>query len=240
MNSLTTTNDHTLASNGSYRKNLRLGLPACRHRMRTSDTLYAIALFLGVFAFLCLAATGQNPDKAVERKPNDSEAKAAAAEWLEGLGKKGLVLNEKVEKRGFVVTHGQGALGRVTKFSLQEPGFRVTLAFHGELSSDTTLKTLEEKFWYATLDRLPTPGLDLPGWEVRPQTATSSIKEGVEILAYGKGKIKLRVRTNFFALYGRDPSIVVPADAGAPGGSHFQIRKQFSLNLTIEGPIAPQ
>jgi len=173
----------------------------------------------------------------VDKKPTGSEAEAAAAKWLDGLGKKGLVLNETVDEGGFTVTHANSALGRVTKFNFQQPGWWVSLAFHGELSAKTPLETLRKRFWYIALDRLPTLGLDLPGWEVRPQTPTSSVKQGVEILAYGDGKIKLRVRTKFFALYGRDPSVLVPADAPAPPGSYFQIRKEFPLDLTLEAPF---
>lgn len=208
--------------------------------MNIKVTLRTIALFLGAFVVLCPAAPDQNQDKAAERKPNGAEAEIAAAKWIEGLDKKGLVLNESMTGRGFVVTQGQGALGRVTKFTLQEHGFRISLAFHGELSAKAPLETLKEKFWYVTLDELPTPGLNLPGWEVRPQTPTSSIKEGVELHAFQDGKIKLRVRTQFFALYGRDPSIAVPADAKAPDSSYFQIREEFPLDLTIEAPVAFQ
>lgn len=211
---------------------------ACLPVMKTKVTLHAIALLLSALTILCPATPDQNQAAAAENKPNGTEAKDAAAEWLEALDKKGLVLNERVNQRGFVVTHGPSALGRVTKFSLEESGWWVSLAFHGELSPETPLETLKKEFWYVTLDRLPTPGLDLPGWEVRPQTPSSSIKEGVEILAYRDGKIKLRVRTKFFALYGRDLSIVVPADAPVPNGSYFQIRKEFPLDLTIEAPFA--
>lgn len=172
-----------------------------------------------------------------DKKPTGSEAQVAAAEWLDGLGVKGLVLNQAVTERGFVVTHGDSAVGRVTKFDFQQSGWWVSLAFRGELSADTPLKTLNEKFWYVTLDRIPTPGLALPGWEVRPQTPTSSVEKGVEVLQYGDGKIKLQVRTKFFALYGRDPSILVPADAPAPPSSYFQIRKEFPLDLTLEAPV---
>ena len=182
----------------------------------------------------CLTSLAVGADE----KPTGDEAKATAAKWLNGLAKKGLVLKETVKEGGFVVTHAPSALGRVTKFSFQQPGWWVSLAFHGELSAKTPLKTLKEKFWYVALDRLPTPGLDLPGWEVRPQTPTSSIKKGVEVLAYGDGKIKVRVRTKCFALYGRDPSVVVPADASAPPSSYFQIRKEFPLDLTLEAPFA--
>ena len=186
------------------------------------------------FLATCLTTLAARADK----KPNGNEAKAAAAKWLDSLDKKGLVLNETVKERGFVVTHAPSALGRVTKFSFQQSGWRVSFAFHGELSAKTPLKTLEKKFWYVALDRLPTPGLDLPGWEVRPQTPTSSLEKGVQILAYRDGKIKLLVRTKFFALYGRDPAVVVPADAPAPPGSYFQIRREFPLDLTLEAPFA--
>lgn len=197
-------------------------------------------LAIGSFFFLvtCLTAVSVG----VDEKPTGDEAKAAAAKWLDGLGKKGLVLNETVKQGGFVVTHAPSVLGRVTKFSFQQPGWWVSFAFHGELSADTPLKTVKKKFWYVALDRLPTPGLDLPGWEVRPQTPASSVTKGVEILAYHDGKIRLRVRTKFFALYGRDPSVLVPADAPAPApapaGSYFQIRKEFPLDLTLEAPFA--
>ena len=193
---------------------------------------------LAVGSFLLL--TTYLPTLAAEddEKPTGAEAKAAAVKWLDGLDTEGLVLKETVKEDGFVVTHAPSALGRVTKFSFQQSGWWVSFAFHGELSAKTPLKTLNEKFWYVALDRLPTPGLALPGWEVRPRTPTSSIKKGVEVLAYEDGKIKLRVRTKFFALYGRDPSVIVPADAPAPPSSYFQIRREFPLDLTLEAPFA--
>jgi len=172
------------------------------------------------------------------KKPTGAQAEAAAAKWLDGLGEKGLVLNETVEEGGgFAVAHAPSALGRITKFSFQQDGWWLSLAFKGELSADTPKKTLQGRFWYVALDRLPTPGLDLPGWDVRPRTPTSSIREGVQVLAYGDGKIKIRVQTGFFALYGRDPSVLVPADAPSPPGSYFQIRKKFPLDLTLEAPF---
>lgn len=175
---------------------------------------------------------------AADKKPAGDEARAAAAKWLDGLDQQGLVLSEKVTEGGFAVTHGPSAVGRVTKFTYQKSGWQVSFAFRGELNAATPLETLNKEFWYVALDRLPTPGLDLPGWDVWPQTPTSTLRQGVEVLAYGDGKIKLRVRAKFFALYGRDPSVVVPADAAAPAGSYFQIRKAFPLDLTLEAPFA--
>jgi hypothetical protein len=198
--------------------------------MRLSVFTVTGCFLLTIYLFTSAAETAE--------KPTGAQAKAAAAKWLDGLGEKGLVLEETVkEGDGFVIAHAPSALGRITKFSFQQDGWWLSLAFKGELSADTPKKTLQARFWYVALDRLPTPGLDLPGWEVRPRTPTSSIRKGVQILAYGDGKIKIRVRTGFFALYGRDPSVLVPADASSPPGSYFQIRKQFPLDLTLEAPF---
>lgn len=164
------------------------------------------------------------------------DPKTVAAAWLDGLGDKGLVIVEKAAAPGFV---GQKIIGRKsTMFVLSKPGWRVSLGFSGEITPDTPLETVRQRFKYIALNQLPTPGLDVKGWKIRPQTPRSSFRDGVEILACGGGKIKLRVKTKFFALYGRDPSVMVPADAPSPKGSYFQIRKQFPLDLTIEAPMA--
>ncbi|MEB3321240.1 MAG: hypothetical protein VKI81_00260 [Synechococcaceae cyanobacterium] len=171
-------------------------------------------------------------------RPEAAEARAAAEHWLEGLGPRGLVLRETMSEGGFEATHAPSPVGPITRFRLTQPGWSLSLAFRGEQSPATPLRTLRSSFWYAALDRLPTPGLELPGWEVRPLTPTSTIRRGVEILSYGNGRIRLRVRTEFFALTGRDPSVRIPADAPAPAGSYFQIRRPFPLDLTLEAPVA--
>jgi hypothetical protein len=171
------------------------------------------------------------------KKPSRAEAEAGAAKWLDSLDKEGLVLNEQVKKDGFVVTHAHGASGPVTHLNYQKPGWSVSFAIHGTVSADTPLKTLQDQLWFVTLDRVPTPDLDLPGWEVRPLTPTSSVEKGCEVLEYRDGKIKVRVRTRFFALNGRDSAVLVPADAPAPHDSYFKIRKGFPLDLVIEAPV---
>ncbi len=50
---------------------------------------------------------------AADKKPTGAEAETAATRWLDKLGTTGLVLNEIVAEGGFVVTHANGALGRV-------------------------------------------------------------------------------------------------------------------------------
>ncbi len=109
----------------------------------------------------CLTAPAAEADK----KSTSQAAKAASAKWLDELGEKGLVLDKVIDKGGFAVTHADSALGRVTVFTFQQPGWWVTFSFHGELTAKTPVKTLKAQFWHVCLNRLPTPGLKLPGWE---------------------------------------------------------------------------
>ena len=171
------------------------------------------------------------------KKPTWVEAENAAAKWVENLGDEGLVLTKEVGEGELKAGYAPSGIGRITKFGFQQDGWWISIAFRGELKEDTPLATVQKQLWHVVLDRVPTPGLELPGWDVRPRTPRSSFSDGVEILAYGDGKIKFRVKTSFFALYGRDPSVLVPADAGAPPTSYFMIRKSFPLDLTFEGPF---
>lgn len=170
-------------------------------------------------------------------KPTGVEAEAKAAKWYKGLDEKGVVIDKTFKEGGFAVTHAPSALGRITKFELSQDGWWISFAFKGEHTGDTPVKTLQDSFWFVALNRLPTPGLDLPGWDVRLQTPTSSIRDGVDVVSYANGNIKLQVKTKFFAIYGRDPSVLVPADAPSPPGSYFQIRKNVPLDLTVEAPF---
>jgi len=181
-------------------------------------------------------ATG-DVKKPTAPKPASGDPKTVAARWLDGLGDKGLVIIEKAAAPGFV---GRKITGRKsTMFIMHKPGWYMSLGFDGPIGPDTPLATLKNSFKYIALNQLPTPGLDVKGWKIRPQTPRSSFSEGVEFLSYSKGKIKFRVKTSFFALYGRKetrgPMI---ADAPSPKGTYFQIRKPFALDMTIEAPMA--
>lgn len=194
-------------------------------------------LILLATAIACLAA---DPVVAPETiTATQAEAKAAA--WINGLGEKGLVLRE-IRKPG----EGAGFVGREivgsenTMFVLSDDLWSITLGFEGAVNGKTPLETLRQKFSYIALDKVPTPGLAIPGWDIKPVTPISSLRKAegaVEILAAGDGKIALRVKTHFFALSGRNPRVLVPADAASPPGSYFQIRQRFELNLTLEVPF---
>jgi hypothetical protein len=168
-------------------------------------------------------------------KATGEEAEKAAAAWLEGLGESGLVITETDKANGFKGRMVSGTGSSMNVF--QKPGWYINLGFKGKITRDMDLAAVKKKFKYVALDRLPTPGLDISGWEIRPRTPVSSFNKGVQFLSYKDGIVKLRIKTNFFALYGRDPSVLVPADSGSPAGSYFQIRKSFPLDLTLEVPL---
>ena len=180
-------------------------------------------------------------------RPSAQEARQAAERWLERLGRRGLVLSHTISaatgnrQEGFQVRwitspHWQGSR---TSLVLQQSDWWIQLGFGGALSPQSDRTDARRLFDFLTLDRLPTPGLSLPGWEVRPLTPSSQVEQGVEILSLEKGRIRLRVRTRFFALQGQDPEAIrrLPADSPAPAGSSFQIRRSFPHDLILEAPL---
>ncbi len=173
-------------------------------------------------------------------KATAEEAEQAATEWLDGLGNMGLTLDEQITEGSFVAQSISGSGNSMA--ILSHGGWYITLGFSGPITADTSLETVQERLLYVAMDRLPTPGLEVEGWDIKPRTPTSSIrdKEAISITAFEDGKITLHVETEFFALYGRDPSVRVPADAASPPGSYFQIRRAFPLQLTVEAPFIPQ
>ncbi len=177
-----------------------------------------------------------NPCLAADPVPASAEkAELATNKWLDGLGMKGLVIEQTVEGNGFV---GQKIVGRESyMYVLSQEGWYVNLGFAGKVEKTTPLETLKAKFKYVALNRVPTPGLAVPGWDIRPRTPVSSFKDGVEFVSYKDGLLTVKVNTKFFALYGRDPKVLFPQDRAAPKGSYFQIRKNFPLDLTLTAPV---
>jgi len=195
---------------------------------------WSIGVFgLAAAAWLTPAAAADPKPTAADPKATAAEAEATAAAWLDRLGDRGLVLDATLAEPGFVVRQGDSAIGRITRFDLDQDGYRLSFAFRGEHTAATPAATLRAAFWQAVIDRVPTPGLDLPGWETRPLTPASSFDQGVELVDFAAGRATFRVQTEFFALSGRDPTVLVPADAPAPPGSFFQLRRKFPLDHTI-------
>jgi hypothetical protein len=180
--------------------------------------------------------TKETSADAPKKKASSAEAKAAATKWLDSLGGKGLVLVEKADDTGFA---GRRIVGRSsTMFTYQKPGWRVTLGFSDVIDADTPLSVVRKRLKYVALDRLPTPGLEVPGWVIWPRTPTSSFHDGVQIVDFRDGRIQVHIQSGFFALYGRDPSVLVPADAPSPPDAYFMIRRRFGLDLKMEAPLS--
>ena len=190
---------------------------------------------VGNSLFLAAAITCFSTSSAFAQAASGADAEKAAKAWLDGLGEKGLVITETDKKNGFKGRMISGSRSSMNVF--QKPGWYINLLFKGKITADMDADTLQKKFTRVALDKLPTPGLDVKGWEIRPQTPISSFDKGVEFLSYKDGIVKVRIKTNFFALYGRNPNVLVPADAPSPKGTYFQIRKNFPLDLTIEAPL---
>lgn len=189
-------------------------------------------LFPAILLLFGSLLMAQAPKKAGE---DGNDAEAVAEEWLEQLGEKGLVLEESDAETPF---KGSKIAGRESAmYVFQKEGWYVNLGFEKPLTDKTTTAEAQKALKYVALDRLPTPGLEIPGWEVRPRTPVSSFKKGVVIESIKDGVLTLRVKTEFFALSGRDPNVLVPADAPSPPGSYFQIRQKFPLDLTLKAKL---
>lgn len=189
-----------------------------------------------ILGTLLLSVAGAAGDPATS-----AEAEAEAKKWLDGLGDAGLVLEETTGEAPFKGKYVPQA--KSTGFDYQCPGWWIQVGFSGEVSGKTTVAELNERLKYVALNKLPTPGLAVPGWEIQPRTPKSSFKEGVEVTALEGGKITLKVKTGFYALYGTDPKAMalVPADAPAPESAYFMLRKPFKLDLTLTAPFqAPE
>ncbi len=186
-----------------------------------------------IFALGSLAAADGKPVPAA----SSAEAEEQARAWLDNLGKRGLVVEEVSKKIAFKRRYNKSV--KSTSFQFSQEGWWVSVAFSGEVTAKTSLKELRKRVKYVALDKVPTPGLEIPGWQVKPRTPTSSFKKGVEIEALKDGVLSLKVKTECFALYGTDPKkmALVPADAGAPKAASFHIRKSFPLELKLSAPL---
>ena len=100
------------------------------------------------------------------------------------------MLNQCERKQGFVGHKIAGS--KSVMFIFQKPGWHINLGFSEEISADTPLKELQSRLKHVALDQLPTPGLAVSGWEIRPQTPVSSFKDGVEIVGFSDGEFRGR------------------------------------------------
>jgi hypothetical protein len=174
-------------------------------------------------------------------------ARSAALRWLDALGPRGLVLELHGTSPQDGFSHCDRSEGQPcawlgdTLFQYrppQNPEVRVQLGFKTPLAASSSLADLRARGPWVALDRLPTPGLDVPSWEIFPQTPVSSFDRGIEITGYDHGRIRMSVRTQFFALVGRRRDCHPPADAPMPADCGFDIERNFPLDLRLDLPMS--
>ncbi|GAX84400.1 hypothetical protein CEUSTIGMA_g11822.t1 [Chlamydomonas eustigma] len=123
-------------------------------------------------------------------------------------------------------------------FKVDGSPWAMNIGFDPALEPTSTLVEAQQRFQWIALDSIPLQGYQAPeAWEVRPQMRTSSFKEGVSITGYTGHMISFRVKSSFFAIYGRNKRVHVPACAPSPEGTYFQIQRDIPLDLTCEIPI---
>jgi hypothetical protein len=167
------------------------------------------------------------------------EAQSRASQWLEKMGGK-LVFDYKAADKepGFVGAQIAGS--QDTMYVLSNKGWQVTLGFKGKISPDDSVESLNKRLAYVALDNIPTPGLEVKGWAITPRTPVSSFHEGVEILEFKNGIAKIAIKTKCFCLSGAVKKELLgplPADAGLPEGTYFQLRQNIPLEVTFEAPL---
>jgi hypothetical protein len=188
-----------------------------------------------VIAVGASAALADEPARSAKPLTRE-QAETTARKWLDSLDMEGLVIDETIKEGGFV---GQAIIGSESyMYLLQRDGWQLTLGFAGKIDKTTPIDEARAKFKYIALDRVPTPGLVAPGWEVFPQTPVSSFRDGVELVSLEQGVLKIHVQTNFFAIYGRNPSVPLASDAPAPKDAYFQLREKLLLDLTLSAPLS--
>jgi len=190
-------------------------------------TIVAGLVVLGGVSTAWPASSDRSAQKAASDQPTlvyKDEVAAAGQAWLDGLGPQGLA----------VVANGLTGLYE-TKTNTPLPAYirssdrpwLATLGFAEPISSSMTVDEVQRHLRFFAHSGFPTPGLSKQHWRIEAQTPSSSISEGLTVLAVGPGLLTLEVKTRFFALYGQDVRAKPAADAPLPETSYFQIRQSF-------------
>lgn len=204
-----------------YRASARLSIQTM------SRTLVAGIVALGVVSTPRPASSDQSLQKAGSSEPTlayRDEVAAAGQAWLDRLGPQGLSVIA-TGLTGIYETKTNTPLPAYIRSS--DRPWLATLGFAAPISSSMTVDEVQRLLRFFAHSGFPTPGLSKQHWQIEAQTPSSSISEGLTVLAVGPGLLKLEIKTRFFALYGRDVRAVPAADEPSPDNSYFQIRQSF-------------
>jgi len=207
--------------------------PTCLTIQTLCRTIVAGLVVLGGVSTAWTASGDRSAQKAASDEPTlvyKNDVAAAGQAWLDGLGSQGLT----------IVANGLTGLYE-TKTTTPLPAYirssdrpwLATLGFAEPITSSMTVDEVQRHLRFFAHSGFPTPGLSKQHWQIEAQTPSSSISEGLTVLAVGPGLLKLEIKTRFFALYGRDMRAVPAADAPLREDSYFQIRQSFSGTAII-------
>lgn len=171
---------------------------------------------------------------------SSEDVQAKATEWLRKLDGNIILDYKTAEKNaGFIGAAINGSSD--TMYTLNCDGWYVTLGLQGKLQADNTAASLQERLKFIALDKVPTPGLEVIGWEIKPMTPVSSFQNGVEIRSYENGIATITVKTSCFCLYGAVKQVLLgpqPAGARSPEGTYSQLRQAIPLEIVFEAPLS--
>lgn len=190
-------------------------------------TLLTSALLLALF----MPAHAEGPPT-----PPADEVKKAAQAWVDSLPATGYAATLRAAD-GVSPLPAQPVNDHL--FAFTEGPVYIGIGFGIAPKPDSTLKELQDNLKHVALDQVPVPGVKAGNWETRLQTPVSSFKDGVTLEKYENGVLTFRVKTEFFAAYGRRTDLILPADAGLPPDAYFQIRTPIKAELLIEGRLFP-
>lgn len=195
-------------------------------------SIMLICAGFGIWGGLLLA---EEPVLAEAAKPV-AEVRQAVEKWLGEM-------DGKIYKATFRAADGDSPMqakpvsGQL--YAAHDGGVAIGIGFTKPLQLDTTLDEVKAAFKHIALDRIPVPGIHAENWRVGLQSPVSSFAEGVTIESWADGVLAVRVQTSFFAAHGVRTDILVPADAGQPEGTYFQIRKPIKADLLIQMRLMP-
>ena len=168
--------------------------------------------------------------------PPVAEVRKAAQAWIDSLPATGYAATLRAAD-GVSPLPSQPVNDHL--FAFTEGPVYIGIGFGSAPKRDSTLKELQDSLQHVALDKVPVPGVKAPDWETRLMTPVSSFKDGVTLEKFENGVLTFRVKTEFFAAYGRRTDLILPADAGMPPDAYFQIRGPIKADLLVEGRLFP-
>jgi hypothetical protein len=125
----------------------------------------------------------------------------------------------------------------VLSLNYKAAGADILLTFACPLDAPTT-ESLRQACRFAVLQSLP-HGIAVPGWEFEVLTPTSSITEGVQIVDYRDGRLRLTIEAPLFAVRGHDEREACrpPADGTTPPGCMVERQLTIPLRLALSAPF---